>query len=160
MKIWRYILPVLVIFCFSTVLMAQMADESELKEINEKYNVSLSRRPTLPFIDLSKFTMNQSYGISFYSGGGSSGSHALYSNTISYQLAKPLTLTFNIGILHDPGALWNDKPLGQSAKFFPSGYLDWRPSDNFQLSIGFEQRPVYYDGYHYYNPGRYWLWPR
>lgn len=160
MKALHHILPILVIFCLATISVAQMADEAELKDINEKYDDGLTQRPSLSFFDLSKFRMRQSYGISFYSGDGYSGSYAVYNNMISYQLARPLTLTLNFSILHNPGNLWNDKPLGESARFFPSGYLDWRPSENFHLSIGFEQRPAYYDGNYFYNPGRYWLWPR
>lgn len=159
MKTRYYLHSFVFIFCLVSISLAQMVDEAELKEINEKYDGGLSKRPTLGFIDLTRFKMSQSYGISFYSGDGYSGSYAVYRNTIRYQLAKPLMLTLNMNILHDPGALWNDKPFGQSAKFFPSGYLDWKPSDNFRLSIGFEKRPYYYDENYFYNPGRYWLWP-
>ncbi len=136
---------------------AQMADQAEVREINEKYDLGLSRRPSLPFINISRLNMTQSYSIGFYTGGGFSGTQALYNNTITYQLARPLTLTLNLSILHDPSALWGNESFSNTATFLPSGRLDWRPSDNFRMSIGIERCPAYYNA-DYYNPGRYRFW--
>ncbi len=135
-------------------LPAQMTDQAEVEKITEEYDLGLSRRPTVPLLDLSRLNMAHSYSISFFSGGGQSGSAALYNNTMTYRLADPLTLTLNLGVLHNPGSLWGDKTLGNKAVFMPSGYLDWRPSKNLSLSVGFETVPAYYNGYH--NAGRYW----
>jgi hypothetical protein len=157
MKSLKNIFLAAMIILWPLSCLAQMSDQAEVREINEKYDLGLSRRPSLPFIDISRLDMTQSYSIGFYSGGGFSGTQALYSNTITYQLAKPLTLTLNLSILHDPGALWSDKSLGNTATFLPSGRLDWRPSDNFRMSIGIETRPAYYNG-DYYNSGRYRFW--
>jgi len=132
-------------------LSAQMTDQAEVEKITQEYDLGLSRRPSVPLLDLSRLNMAHSYSISFFSGGGQSGSAALYNNTMTYRLADPLTLTLNLGILHNHGAIWGDN---NKAVFLPSGYLDWRPSKNFSLSVGFESVPAYYNGY--YNAGRYW----
>lgn len=135
-------------------VVAQMSDQAEVEQITREYDLGLSKRPSLSLIDLSRLHMTQSYSLSFFSGSGQSGSVGLYSNTITYQLANPLTLTLNLGILHNPGSLLGNKSSNNSTTFLPSGWLDWRPSKNFSMSIGFETIPAYRNGY--YNAGRSW----
>ena len=139
--------------------MAQKVDQVEVKQITRKYDLGLSKRPFQSFLDLSRFHMSQSYSLGFFSGSGQSGALGMYTNTISYQLANPLTLTLNMGILHDASVLWGDKKSGTSARFLPSGWLDWRPSENFRMSIGFETIPVFYN-YGPFGAGRSGYWYR
>lgn len=158
MKQHKIIRFILVAILLSAPVMAQMVDELEVREITEKYDLGITRAPSVPLLDLSRFTMNHSYGVTFFSSNGQSGSQALYNNTITYQLANPLTLTFNLGILHDPSAIWGDKKFSDNSVFLPSGYLDWRPSDNFRLSVGFERIPSNYFSQN--RMGRYWYLQR
>ncbi|MCK5127484.1 MAG: hypothetical protein KAR42_14610 [candidate division Zixibacteria bacterium] len=138
-------LTVLLIVLLPATLLAQMSGTAEVKQITEKYDMGVSKAPSIPFFDLSRLNISHSYSIGFFSGGGSSGSQALYSGTFQYQLASPLMLTLNLGILHDPGTLFgSNNPLGNKAQFYPSGQLDWRPSDNFHMSIGFQSYPATY----------------
>jgi hypothetical protein len=61
--------------------------------------------------------------------------------------------------MHDPSSVFGDSKFSENAVFLPSGWLDWQPSKNFRMSIGFETVPAYYNGYnrgYYYNPGRPW----
>jgi hypothetical protein len=151
------IFAVFAVCLMSTFATAQNANQAEVKEITQKYDMGLTKLPSLPLFDLSRIHFNQSYSIGFFSGGGMSGSQALYNGSISYQLAQPLTLTLNVGILHDPSALWGNGTIGNKAKFLPSGWLDWRPSKNFMMSIGFESVPAsYHNGYDWM--GRYQPW--
>ncbi|MCP4567613.1 MAG: hypothetical protein GY841_08545 [FCB group bacterium] len=152
----RYIgttLVLLSLLVLPLTLTAQMTDQVEIKEITQEYDLGLSRRPSVPLIDLSRLNMSHAYSISFFSGNGQSGSVGMYNNMMTYKLADPLTLTLNLGILHNPGSLWGDKSFSNDAVFLPSGWLDWRPSKNVSLSIGFETLPAY-NGYN--NAGRYW----
>lgn len=155
MKSLRYIATVLLIFAVPLSVTAQMTDQAEVKEVMDKYDSGLGKTPSLSLFDLSRINLSHSYSVMFFSGGGYSGTQALYSGTLRYQLARPLTLTLNLGILHDPSSIWDNSQFGNSATFFPSGRLDWRPSDKFQMSIGFETIPAGYYGNYYY-PGRYW----
>jgi hypothetical protein len=156
MKSVKYTAVFLVVVLIPLAACAQMADQAEIKEITKKYDRGLTKPPSFSFLDPSRFNLSHSYSLSFFSGGGVSGSMALYNGTVTYMLAKPLTLTFNLGILHDPSSIWNDKRVGNSAIFLPSGRLDWRPSKNFLMSVGFERVPAYYRGY--YLPGGYRYW--
>ena len=147
MRHTRYIVTALIVLTLPVVSAAQMADRVEAKEVTQKY-------------DLSRLHLSHSYSISYISGGGFSGTQAMYNGTLQYELARPLTLTLNLGILHDPGALFGDKNFSDNALFLPSGWLDWRPSKNFRMMVGFETVPAsYYRGYYYY-PGRYSDWYR
>lgn len=154
----KYFVTALIVLALPLVSAAQMADRVEAKEVTQKYDLGLTKPPSLPFFDLSRLHLSHSYSISYISGGGFSGTQAMYNGTLQYQLAQPLTLTLNLGILHDPGALFGDKNFSSNARFLPSGWLDWRPSKNFQMTIGFETVPAsYYRGYYFY-PGRYTDW--
>ena len=157
MKSVRNILIVLVAVWLPLTAFGQMADQAEIKEITKQYDRGLTKAPSFSFLDPSRFNLTHSYGLTFFSGGGTSGSMGMYNGTITYQLARPLTLTFNIGILHDPSSIWNDnKKFGNNAIFLPSGRIDWRPSKNFMMSVGFERGPAYNQNYNF--PGRYRYW--
>ena len=143
----------------SVTVWAQMSDRVEVKEATDRYHLGLTKPPSLPFFDLSRLNLSHSYSIGYFSGSGFSGTQAYYNGTIHYQLANPLTLTLNIGVLHDPGAVFGGKNFNDNSMFLPSGWLDWRPSENFRMSIGFETVPAYYRGGDYYNPGRFRYWP-
>ncbi len=154
MKTLRHIATALLLVILSVPAMAQMVDEAEIKEVTAKYDLGLTKQPSMAFFDLSRFNLSHSYSIGYFSGNQFSGSRAMYNGTIRYQIANPLTLTLNVGVLHNPGAIFGDERLSENSKFLPSGWLDWRPSKNFRMSIGFETVPAYNSGGYYYNPGR------
>jgi len=156
MTVMRSIIISVMILLFPLSASAQMTDKAEISQINQKYDLGLSKRPSFPWLDLSKLHFSQSYAVSFFSGNGYSGSQALYNGTIVYQLSHPLTLSLNMGILHDPSALWGSQSLTSTTAFLPSGRLDWRPSENFLMSIGFETVPAFYNGCLY--DRRYGFW--
>lgn len=157
MKNLRILIILAVLVIMGSLTMAQSADRAEVKEITAKYDMGLTKAPSFPLLDLSRIHFSQSYSIGFFSGGGISGSQAMYNGSITYELSRPLTLTLNMGILHDPSALWGNSRVGNNAKFYPSGWLDWRPSKNFMMTIGFESVPAsYYYGYDWL--GRYRSW--
>jgi len=160
MKRWMTIIGLTLAVMLPATVMAQMVDQAEVKEVTDKYDLGLTKPPSVPFFDMSRFNLSHSYSIAYFSGSGYSGTQALYNGTIRYQLANPLTLTLNIGVLHDPSSLFGDKKFSDNSRFLPSGWLDWRPSENFRMSIGFETVPAYYRGGNYYYPGRSWYyWP-
>ncbi|MEE9443108.1 MAG: hypothetical protein V3V99_10640 [candidate division Zixibacteria bacterium] len=144
-------------FMMGSMSFGQMADNAEVRELTEKYDMGLGKQPSFSLFNLSRLNLSHSYSLSFFSGAGISGSQGLYHGTLTYRLSKPLTLTLGLGILHDPGSLiGGDRSTHNSALFLPSGYLDWKPSDNFRMSIGFETVPAY--GFGQYNLGRNSFW--
>lgn len=140
-----YILLALIILLYN-VGSAQMADEVDIKNITTNYTGIVPASKPFSLIDLSKVQWSHSYSLSYFSGGGSSGSMGLYYGNIFYEFSSSLSLDVGIGISHNPGALFNNS-VGNDANFYPSINLDYHPSDNFRLSIGIARMP-----YNYYNP--------
>ncbi len=96
----------------------------------------------LGFLDRDRFNMSQSYGMSYYSGGGQSGSVGMYTNSMNFRLADPLLLRFNVGIMHQPFG----GPKGaknQGAQVMEGVELIYRPNKNFQFQAGFSNAPTY-----------------
>jgi len=126
-----------------------MADNTEINKMKKDY---LGLKPAShPFslIDFSKLKWTHSYSISFFSGGGTSGTNGLYVSNIFYEFSSKLSLSLKLGIAHDPGSLF-DRNGGQNANFLPGIHLDYHPSPNFTISAGFD---TYQQNlYNYYNP--------
>ncbi len=95
-------------------------------------------------LDPSRFRMKQSYSLSYMSGSEGSGSMGMYTNTIEYQLFKPLTLHVGLGYLHQPFGSRGANAAGLAVDdgfFIPSAGLEYRPSENFLLMVDFRQYP-------------------
>lgn len=136
--------------------LAQLVDQAEIQSAKSDY---LGLQPAIkPFslIDLSRVKWSQSYSVTFFSGGGTSGQVGLYTSSLFYEFTPSLSLDINLGIAHNPGALINSATDAE-AQFYPAFNLDYHPSDNFRLSIGFAHLPGgYYNPYSYYYPYNYW----
>ena len=135
---------------------AQMAEQAAMNTIKKDH---LGLEPAVrPFslIDLSRIHWSNSYSFSYFSGGGTSGSVGMYTGNLLYEFSNSLSLDFQIGIAHNPGALF-DRTQGTDASFLPGATLDFHPSENFRITAGFSTQ---YGNYNYplgsfYNPWRY-----
>jgi hypothetical protein len=94
------------------------------------------------FLNPNRFAMRQSYSLNFSSGSMGSHSAGMYLNTLSYQLANPLTLSADVGF-YTPfyagtGGLkprnFQDPSQGSSV-IFPHLGLEYRPSKNTTFSL-------------------------
>lgn len=90
----------------------------------------------------ARFSMRQSYSMGFGMGGGSSYSSGLYLNTLSYQLASPLTLSVDVGF-HTPFySSFSQGPSQsilngdmRSSLVLPRIGLDYKPTENTSFSL-------------------------
>lgn len=133
----------------------QLKDQAEIEEINRAS--ALGVKPAVsPFslIDLSRVKWSHSYSVGFFSGGGYSGSMGLYNTSMFYELSSKLSVTVNLGIAHNTGAIWGEG--SSDANLLPGFRLDYHPSENFRMSIGFQRYSGYYVPYSY-RP--YWDYP-
>jgi len=122
---------------------AQLTDQAEIEEINRA--TVLGVKPAVsPFslIDLSRVKWSHSYSVGFFSGGDYSGSMGLFNTTMFYELSSKLSLTLNLGIAHNTGAMWGDGST--DANLLPGFRLDYHPSENFRMSIGVQRYSGYY----------------
>jgi hypothetical protein len=110
-------------------------------------------------LDLSRIRWSNSYSVAFFSGGGSSGSMGVLNTSLFYEFSSKLALTVNLGVAHNPGAIWGRGE--NNATFYPGFRLDYRPSDKVSMSLQVERVNGYYitpDGFRYYRPyGSSWL---
>ena len=108
--------------------------------------------------DPSRMSFTHSYSMNYFSSGGAALAQGLFMETIRYRLSNPVTLTLNLGYLHQPYSTF-DSGVGpsQSGEFLGGASLTWRPADNMFLHIELANYPKYY-GYgayprSFYNPG-------
>jgi len=94
-------------------------------------------------LDPSRISMSNSYTFSYFSGNGYSGSVGMLMNSIEYRVSNPLTVTFNLGVLHNPSALVSRTQGGISPRFMPGFQLRYRPGDNFLFQMDFQYRQLY-----------------
>lgn len=129
---------------------AQLADKAEISTVKKDY---LGLKPvSKPFslIDLSRVRWSHSYSVSFFSGGGTSGSVGLYSGSLFYEFTSSLSIDLRLSVAHNPGSFF-DRDKSPDASLFPAVNLDYHPSENFRLSVGFASYPgIYYNPYYYY----------
>jgi hypothetical protein len=75
-------------------------------------------------------TFNHSYSMSYLSSGGQSVMRGLFMESIGYRLSNPLSLTLNLGYLHQPYSSFGSDGLLQGGSFVGGAALTWRPSSN------------------------------
>jgi hypothetical protein len=136
---------------FSIGIKGQMIDKMEVESAKKDYTNLKPAVSPFSLIDLSRVKWSHSYSVSYFSGGGYSGSQGLYIGSLFYEFSPSLSMNINLGIGHNPGAMFNSN-LNSDARFYPSVNLDYHPSDNFRLHVGFTSYPgIYYNPYIYNN---------
>lgn len=145
---------------FTSNAFGQLADKADVQSAKQDY---LGLNPVgKPFslIDLSRIKWSNSYSVSYFSGGGTSTSLGFYTSSIFYEFTPSLSIDVQLGIAHNPGALFNQN-VENDASFFPAVNIDYHPSERFRLSIGVASYPgYYYNPYNTYNPYRIYDWRR
>ncbi len=120
-------------------LSAQLrSDAAYLTELEQLRSLA---SPTL--MESQRFSMNHSFSLSFMSGGAfGSGSMAVYTNSMRYMLSPNMAISSQI---HFAQPSYNDlNQFGQdNLQMFFDTSLDWKPSEHFQLHLGFSNIPTY-----------------
>jgi hypothetical protein len=149
-------LVLLLVLGFGGTALGQSADVAQIEEANRA--TALGIKPAVsPFslIDLSRVKWSHSYSVSFFSGGNYSGSTGLFRTNMFYEFSSKLSLSVNLGIAHNTGAVWGDGAT--DATLLPGFMLDYHPSEKFRLSIGFQRFGGYVSPF-YYRPA-FWDYP-
>ncbi len=84
-------------------------------------------------LDLSRIKWSNSYSVTYFSGGGQSGSLGMLNTSMLYEFSPKLSMTLDVGILHNVGALWGDSR--NSASVLPGFRLDYHPSETFRMIL-------------------------
>jgi len=96
------------------------------------------------FLQPNRFSMQQSYSMSFSSSSAGSVSSGLYLNTLSYRLSNPLTLSADLGfytpISSTISGMKQNTLMSQgtgSSVILPRFGLEYQPSENFSMNLEF-----------------------
>ncbi len=101
------------------------------------------------FLDASRMTFNHSYSMSYLASGNQGVMRGLFMETIGYRISNPLSLTVNLGYMHQPYSSLGPDGLTQEGSFVGGAALTWRPAKNMFLHLEVANYPQYN-----YNP--YW----
>jgi len=114
-------------------------------------------------LDLSRLEMNHSYSISYFSSGGHGTTIGMYINSMRYRISNAITVNLQLAWVHQPGNFLN-RDGGTPTDYgdiLPSFSLEYRPSENVFIEIGYHSVPAYmYYGYPRYRSLRsedYWF---
>lgn len=98
-------------------------------------------------LDLSRLSFHQSYSLSYFSGGGYSANQGVYTTSIGYRIADPLYVQVDLGLVHQPSALFGGDTRQLDARVRPNFFLRYAPSNKFSLSIDVRTMPAYGFGF-------------
>ena len=153
----KNIVAILTVLLVAGTVSAQLADQAEVQDYRPTTSYGMEPAST-PFslLDLSRVKWSNSYSVSFFSGGYGSGSVGLWNSTMFYEFSSKLSLTFNLGVSHNAGSLIGEG--SSDAAFLPGFLLEYKPSESFQISVGYQR----YNGYNtfanpYFVPYGSWL---
>ncbi len=114
---------------------------TEKEDFNSK-SLYGNSSPSFSLRNSHRFSMQQSYSLSFMSSGAGSASSGLYLNTLSYRLANPLTLSADLGFYTPisstlPGMRQNSlmSQGAGSSLVLPRVGLEYRPTENFSMNV-------------------------
>jgi hypothetical protein len=136
-------LSMVITFLLTTALTAQAQLKSQVDEKQINVRESLTTPSSLfGLLSPNRFSMNQSYSLSFYSGGGQSGSLGMFNNAFNFRLSDPLMLRVDMGVMHQPfGGPKGSGLQNQNAHFMGGAELIYRPSERFMMQVGVSNNP-------------------
>ena len=111
------------------------------------------------FFNPANFNMRQSVSMSYMTFGGQGLALGMYTNSMSYKISNPLTLSADVSLLNSPySSLGKSFSQGLNGIYLTRADLNYHPTDNFQVDLQFNQNPMnrYYNPYSFYNP--WWGW--
>ncbi len=108
----------------------------------------------------SNFSMHQSLSMSYMTVGNQGLALGMYTNSLSYKISNPLTVSADVSLLNSPySSLGSRFSQSLNGIYLTRADLNYHPSNNFQIDLQFNQNPMarYYNPYYdpYYNP---WGW--
>ena len=156
--IMKTLISIFTVVVLAVSVSAQLVEQAPLTP--DKVQSSFGAAPAAtPFslLDLSRIRWSHSYSVSYFSGGGNSGTLGILSTAMSYEFSPKLSLNLNIGVAHNPGALWGDEKNNNS-ELLPGFLLDYHPSEKFRMSVGFQKFVGNYFYPYYSNRGIFSDW--
>lgn len=108
-----------------------------------------TRYTPFQLLDLSKLSFRHSYSMSYVSSGGYSANRGVYTTSIGYRISDPLYVQLDLGLVHQPGALFGGDSRQLDAQVRPNFFLRYAPSRKFSLIVDVRTMPFYQTGFGY-----------
>lgn len=89
----------------------------------------------------SRFSMSQSYTMTFGSFGGQTYNQGLYLNTMNFQLADPLFMQVRVGYSHQPFQGLSSMGRQDGRFFLQQAMLQYKPGKNTNITIEYQALP-------------------
>ncbi|MGD0591750.1 MAG: hypothetical protein ABSA44_13280 [Bacteroidota bacterium] len=97
------------------------------------------------WFDPSRFTMRNSYSLSYTTSGGKGFSLGTLTSSLAYQISNPLSVQFDVSLINSPyNNLGGNFTKDISGVYLSGAELNYRPSKNTLLQIQYRQLPAMY----------------
>jgi hypothetical protein len=117
---------------------AQLTDQAALKtsQTSPALGVRAASNPW-SLLDLSRIKWSNSYSVSYFSGGGASGSAGLLRTNMFYEFSPKLSMSLNLGVMHNLSGVYGD--INSKPTILPGFSLNYHPSSKFQMSLSVQR---------------------
>ncbi|RPI02829.1 MAG: hypothetical protein EHM72_03165 [Calditrichaeota bacterium] len=153
----RQIFFILLLIGLPLSLFAQFKSQAKSREFTERMADNVGQAVGFLGLDPSRFSMTQSYSMSYLSSGGKGFTQGVYLNTLQYQFSIPLTLTLQVGMAHQPFGGTGASPMLKDGIFVSGAQASFRPTQNTLVQFEYSRRPLStFSGYSPFYSG--WGW--
>ena len=141
-----------VLGCAVAILLIVSTTNGQLKsKADQKPNVSESiirnddSGLLFGWFDPSRLIMRHSYSLSYSSFAGQNLSLGVYTNSLFYRFSDPLSVQFDISLMHSPfNSFGPEFSKSFSGLYLSRAQLDYHPMENLWLQVQFRQVPPLY----------------
>lgn len=136
--------------CVSFVTQAQFkGDENKPIDINQGILSSNPVGSLFSFLNSENLSMNHSFGMSYSSFGNDGMALGVYTNKISYEFSEKFDFQINTSFVNTPyNTLGENFTNSINGVYIDRARINYRPSDDFNISLQFSTRPYgYSNGY-------------
>jgi hypothetical protein len=138
------------VFCFCHHLAAETLAEKPESGASPMDAIGTTRVDSkFSLLDPDRFSMQQSYSISYLSYNGRGQTIGLYLNSMKYELSNSMNLDVTLGWLHQPSRVFtrSDRGVSDYGHIMPNVRFLYQPSEKFRFQISYESVPGVYSGY-------------
>lgn len=148
MKIFLYIL---LIFLTSFSYGQFKGDESKSVDIRSGILNNNPYGSLFSLVDLSKFSMNHSFGMSYSAFGNHGMALGVYTNHLAYEFNEKLNIELDASFVNSPYNTFGDSfSKSINGVYIDNARINYRPSEDFNISLQFSNSPLRnYNRYNY-----------
>jgi hypothetical protein len=134
-----------VLFIVSAIAVGQFRSQPEARSSAGESLLRSDDGLLFGWFDPSRLTIRNSYSLSYTTSGGKGYSLGALTSNIAYQISNPLSVQFDVSMLHSPfNNLGGTFTKDISGIYLSRAELNYRPSKNMWLQIQYRQLPAMY----------------